>query len=466
MSGSEMKRLALIAAFVCSFTFLLSSVCIYKAGLFDRKTESVIEVNTSDVYEGTFVDRNGIDITRLADEPGKPAVCEYPESFSYIIGYNSDRIGLSGLRHTLRGYIFEGGKDNVGASVSLTLDASLQENAYSLLEGTVGSLTVIDAGTGEILAMGSRGDPYIDMNINEIDNAFEEPYIDENGNTFSDRMQLYNSIDEFWYNRATLAEYPPGSCGKIITTTGLVKNGMEDLEYYDEGSELDGTITNFQGGVYGWVGLEDALNHSINTFFANAGLTLGAVRLKQTYKDFMIGEQIELDFTTLDSQFSESGDLSKYNIASIAYGQGSLIMSPFHLAMCASAIMNDGVMMKPYMIGQITNDEKSVYKGKAEVLSKVIDKSGAEIVRELLHSNAFYYGFYDYFDEDEAYIIAKTGTAETGGLSDHIYFTVGVQINEHIFGICIDNVYATQTGFSMKDKVISIIEDLLYTYGA
>ena len=465
MPGNEMKRLALFAAFVCGFAFLLSSVCIYKTGLFDKKAEPVIEINPYDVYEGTFVDRNGIEITRLADEPGKPAVCEYPESFSYIIGYNSDRIGLSGLRHTLQGFVFEGGKDNVGASVGLTLDASLQEKAYDLLEATVGSLTVIDASTGEVLAMASRGDPYIDMNINEIDDVFEEPYIDDNGTSFSDRTKLYNSIDEFWYNRATLAEHPPGSCAKIITATALVKNGMEDLEYYDEGSELDGMITNFQGGVYGWVDLEDALNHSINTYFANAGLTLGAVRLKQTYKDFMIGEPIELDFTTLDSQFSNSGDYSKYNIASIAYGQGSLIMSPFHLAMCASAIMNDGVMMKPYMINQITNDEKSVYKGKAEVLNKVIDKSGAKTVRELLHSNAYYYGFYDYFDEEEVYIIAKTGTAETGGSADHTYFTAGVQIGDHVFGICIDNVYATQTGFSMKDKIISIIEDLLYTYG-
>ncbi len=467
MIESEIRKLAAAAALVCSLGFLLTSVCVYKARLFDGKREPVIDAGSGDVYEGVFIDRNGTGITRQADSPGEQAICEYPESFSYVVGYNSDRMGLSGLRDTLKNYIFDGGKDGIGAEVSLTLDASLQEKAYSLLDGTVGSLSVIDAFSGEVLAMASRGDPVTDLNINRIDDVFEEPYIDENGDSFSDSMELYNSIGEFWYNRATLAEYPPGSCGKIITAAALVRYGMEDLEYYDEGSEMDGTITNFQGGVYGWVDLEDALNHSINTYFANAGLVLGGVRLKQAYRDFMVGEPVELDFTTLNSQFSENGDLGKYNIASIAYGQGSLVMSPFHLAMCASAIMNDGMMMKPYMISQITNDGRECYRGGPEDLSRVIDEEGAETVRELLYSNAWYYGFYDGdFDENDVYIIAKTGTAETGGLADHIYFTAGVRIGEHIFGICIDNVYATQTGFSMKDKVVSIIEDLLYTYGS
>lgn len=55
----------------------------------------------------------------------------------------------------------------------------------------------------------------------------------------------------------------------------------------------------------------------------------------------MIGETIELDFTTIESKFLESAP-SDFLIASNAYGQGELVVSPLNLAMTAGAIMNNG----------------------------------------------------------------------------------------------------------------------------
>ncbi len=41
-------------------------------------------------------------------------------------------------------------------------------------------------------------------------------------------------------------------------------------------------------------------------------------------------------------------------------GQGKTLVTPFHMALIASAIANDGVLMKPYVIDRITDAEGEV----------------------------------------------------------------------------------------------------------
>lgn len=67
----------------------------------------------------------------------------------------------------------------------------------------------------------------------------------------------------------------------MITAVSLIENGKADLTYYDTGKELNGLIHNYGNFKYGETDLEKALNKSINTYFANAGLALGRSKLKK-----------------------------------------------------------------------------------------------------------------------------------------------------------------------------------------
>ena len=465
MSKDSKKLISAVVSVFCTFCFIIVSVCIYKTGVIkgintdadEGRKRIQIKLEQSEIVEGLFIDRNGAEITSYADS-GEMAISNYPESLSYLIGYNSKRLGTSGLRKKYYTEIFDGKKDKVGASVFLTVDASVQDRLYGLLKGSVGSISVINAATGEIISLASRGDPEIGFNVNLIDTVYEE---NESTKTFY--SDLYNRIDEFWYDRSVLAQDPPGSCAKIITTVCLLENDKADLTYTDTGYELDGLIHNYGYAVYGDVNLEKALNNSINTYFANAGLVLGGAKLKKTFNRFMVGTPVELDFTTLQSTFLKATNFSEFLVASNSYGQGELIMSPLHLAMTAGAIMNNGKMMHPYVVDHITNDNKTTYKSKSEVLSDTTDEDTAKEVKDLLYSNALFYGLYDHFSEDEVYIIAKTGTAEVGTTDkgDHIYYTLGIEINGVPYGICIDEVFSHGTGSSLKSKAISTIEILL-----
>ena len=75
------------------------------------------------------------------------------------------------------------------------------------------------------------------------------------------------------------------------------------MTYTDTSRELNGLIHNYGYSVFGYVNTEQTLNNSINTFFAKAGLILEEPRLKKTINLFMVGTPVELDFTTLRSNF-------------------------------------------------------------------------------------------------------------------------------------------------------------------
>lgn len=476
MSNNVKKIMSAIGAFFSILCIAITLTVVSNTGLveglnpekFEERLYEEIRQKKKETVEGVFLDRNEYAITS-ANDPGKAATLLYPESFSAIIGYNSSRLysktsktpGTSGLREKLYKYVFDGGKDNIGATVQLTVDAGLQESVYNLLDGSVGSISIINAETGEILAMASRGHTTIDYNANLIDS------VDSNGDYYSDK---YNAIDEFYYNRAVLPQGAPGSTGKVMTTTSLVENGKEDLVYVDTGSYLNGKIINYGNYVYGECTLEDLLNKSVNTGFAYAANeVLGAAKLKDTFSRFMVGETVELDFCTLKSTFmKDNTGYSDFITASNGYGQGQLDMCPLHIAMVMSSIMNEGKMMTPYLIERITNDGKKVYSGDSDLLSQATDKKTAKTVKELLYSNAKYYGLYEYFDKKDVYIIAKTGTAEVDRadkngekINNHIYYAMGVEIDDTSYGICIDHYNTKEGSSTLKPVAVEVINALV-----
>ena len=360
--------------------------------------------------EGSFIDNDG-EIITVAEKKGVPAKCLFPESYGILIGYNSPIYGTSNLRNKYSDLLFQGGRDGVGASVKLTTDNTLQQFCYESLGNNVGSIVILENQTGAIRAMVSRSDSNITYNINEIDKKYD----------------IYNKIDEFFYNRATLAQDPPGSTFKIITAAAMTETKNKDYIYEDTG-DYNG-IHNASNAIYGTLDLEHALIKSSNTYFASAGNMLGGKVLYNKARDFLIGDSIALDFTVLESNL----DLEYYQdhiVSQTAFGQGHTAMSPLHIAMIMQSIVNDGRMVKPYLVNTISDDNKTLYKCKTEIIKTTMESSDAKQEQRLLHSVALSYGF-----DEQTYgkIVAKTGTAQvSSGKYNHIYL---VFANEKYTGI-------------------------------
>ena len=454
------RKISIMVALFGGFCFLFVCFIVFGTGVIKgvspeidgERAKLLLVEKEKNTFEGAITDRWGMAVTSTT-QPGLRGEASDPECFSYLIGYNSPVYGKSGLRSKYYTYLYDGGKDDYGATMRLTIDASLQKRCYDLLKGYIGSVCVMNARTGEILALAARGDPQVGYDVNRIDIA------DEDGVRPFD---TYNQINAFWYNRAVMAQDPPGSTFKIVTAAAMIENGMEDYTYDDEGYiEVAGAkIWNFDKNVYGWCDLEKALNRSVNTYFASAGLKLGSRVLLDTAQKYLIGTPIDLDFTQLTSTIDFSGLNNSFVVASTAYGQGRLVISPLQLCMIVQAVMNDGVMVRPYLIEQITNDGKTQYSPSLEgILSETVGAENNAKLKQLLHSNGEYYGFDAY---DYGYVIAKTGTAEVEyGAGNHVYFALACDFGDNTYAICIDHADVSgATGYGLAQDAETILEAL------
>ena len=454
------NRAAFVISLVLLFSIAFSFVTGFKVGSnqeIQGPTSISAVVKKKNTIEGTIKDRYGTVISE-ATQPGVGGEICHDEAYSYLVGINSTKYGTTGLRSRYFKYLYSHQKkSDRGATLNLTLDANLQEYTYKLLGNHVGSITVINCQTGEILAQASRGSETYGFNANRV------LADDANAGINDDIMQQYNTIDAFFYNRATLAQDPPGSTFKVITAASLIENKMEKYTYNDTGRYTKGgnSIGNQNNAVYGKTDLKKALNYSINTYFASAGNELGNSRLQQTAENFGFNKVIELDYTTLSSNYSVRGETDVQGVAQNAFGQGTLMVSPMQMAMVIGAVMNDGTMMQPYLVSSITREDgKVLEQTKSNVLYKSIDKKTAAQLKKYLHSNAEH-DLYRMGSDNGYYAIAKTGTAEVPGNKWHKYLVAGLETNaKNQYAICIDYANLTNPQVDLKGSMRTLLEYL------
>lgn len=411
----------------------------------DRRVESVRDIAARDAtVEGQFFDRNSTALTAVeGDKAGVPAQVLY-KSFGAIIGYNSQIYGTSDMRNRLFDKLFYDHGDGRGCDVNLTMDADLNEYAYSLLEGYEGSITVMNANTGEIYCAASRSDAQMDYDVNKIDENFES----------------YSEKDGFFLLPTTKAEDTAGSTFKILVGASLIENNMENYLYDDSNGAYKAggfTIENYGNVAYGPdLDIYSAFNDSVNTYFSSAAVELGREKLSETLKKFTYNQKIETDLGTVYSTFDEVSLKNKGMLAQTGFGQGRVKASPLTISMTMAAVLNDGKIMLPYCIGSITeSDGKEIYSAKTETLSKAMNKNDSEKLKDMLHGTALYYGF----DESLGYITAKSGTSHDAYGTNHSYLLCGMEDTAlgDIVILC-DRAHTYEMSGALKETARAIIE--------
>ena len=70
-------------------------------------------------------------------------------------------------------------------------------------------------------------------------------------------------------------------------------------------------------------------------------------------KIFLFNKKLPLNSYRKSSSFTLNGSSGIPLIMQTAIGQGNTLVSPMHMALITSAIANDGVLMKPYLIDKV-----------------------------------------------------------------------------------------------------------------
>lgn len=227
-----------------------------------------------------------------------------------------------------------------GNSVTLTIDAELQQRTFNAMTGDVGVAAAIDPKTGETLVLTSS--PGFDPNEFMI------------GVSSTRYKELTEDPLQPLVNRFT-ATYAPGSAIKPITAAiGLEAGTIDPSEGYTiEGKrwKKDESWGNFGvTRVYtppNPIDLKKALAYSDNIYFAMEALEMGKDTLTEGLTRFGFGEDIPFSYPLRTSQISNDGTIgTEAQLVDTSYGQGQMLMNIAHLASSYAPILNNGKMFK------------------------------------------------------------------------------------------------------------------------
>ncbi len=244
-----------------------------------------------------------------------------------------------------------------GESLYLTLDIALQQKCEALLIGSCGSIVVLDADTGAVLAMASE--PGYDPGVFVNRGADEER-----------KELLANSTPNRMIHRAYREVYPPGSIFKVMLAAAALEAKVIDAnsrfhcngQYMIDGKGRAWHCWNRYG--HGGMNVTEALAYSCDVFFYNVGRRLEAERIVAYSNKMGLGVVTGIDVPGEEKglvpgpEWKAALNANKPEweqrwypgeTVNLSIGQGSCTTTPLQNAVMMACIINGGYRVRPFM---------------------------------------------------------------------------------------------------------------------
>ena len=287
-----------------------------------------------------------------------------------------------------------------GSDLTLTLDLNIQTIVEKYLKQAVedvgckqgGNVIVMNPKNGDILAMAT----YPDYNLND-------PYTPN-----SVLAQTYDSLTseekteslyKMWSNKSVADTYEPGSTFKVITSAVALEENItttdkegdffcQGYEEFEDASRSEPLrIKCWSPTPHGSQTLRRALCNSCNPAFMQLGARITAPTLYKYYKAFGLFESTNSGlYGEQSSIFQKLENVKEVELATMSFGQ-RLNITPLQMVTAIASIANDGVLMQPRIVKQITNtDTGAVTEVPVKEVRQVISKETSEEVKSLMES--------------------------------------------------------------------------------
>lgn len=348
---------------------------------YNGRQELLISQNT----RGTIYAAGGqiLAETQTDEEGEEIRVYPYENLFAHAVGYASN--GKFGIESLANYYLINSnarladkvasdvsGSKYPGDSVITTLDVGLQEIAFQSLGIYKGAIIVSEPATGKILAMVSKPD----FDPNEIDRIWDDLIKDEDSTVL--------------LNRVTQGLYPPGSTFKIVTALEYIRENPDSYGQYTyqcngRFSSGSNTINCYHGSVHGYEDFTKSFAKSCNASFANIGMQLDRDKFNDTINGLLFNQELPVAFAYNKSRLEVGERTSDADIMQAAIGQGTTQITPLHLNMITCAIANGGMLMKPYLVDQVQNNEGNMIKQfHPDTYRKLLSEEEAAVLTGLM----------------------------------------------------------------------------------
>ena len=294
-------------------------------------------------------------------------------------------------------------------SARLAIRDALQRRAWELLKGRKGCVVALEPSTGRIRALVSSPGP--------------DP---------STVRGLVNGVigGAPYFNRALDGLYPPGSTFKVFLAAAALSAGLDPI--YDcpangyRAARATPPIRDVEAYAarragrtwrgFGRIGLDEALVHSSNVYFAQLGVELGPERFEKAVQAMRLRDPAtvldEDGITLIAAAGGVPDELKSPELAPIGIGQGDLLLTPLAVALFTSAVANDGVAVRPTLSAA----------GKPVLFARPFSMQAAERVKKMMRA-VVKSGTGRKCDLPGLDVCGKTGTAQTDAGADHAWFT-------------------------------------------
>ena len=244
--------------------------------------------------------------------------------------------------------------------IKYTLDPLLQKESDELLKRykpDYGAIFMIDAKTGKVLAMSSF----------------------QKSNPQAENLNLK-------------ATFPAASIFKVITAAAAVDHAGIDPDHkiaYNGGNYTLYKKNVLSDTINRWtrfISLKDAFARSINTAFGRLTLESLEPKVISDYAHrFLFNSNFKTDFP-VETSTAIVPDEKGYELTQVASGYNRFnTLSPVHGATIAAAIINEGKVVHPYIVSELTDaNNATVYKAQTFNSDAAIKSESAKKVQQMM----------------------------------------------------------------------------------
>ncbi len=264
--------------------------------------------------------------------------------------------------------------------VATTIDVDIQKAAEDSLGDKVGSVVMLEPGTGNVLAIASH--PTFDPNVFILGPTKDEfAYLKDE----QQRPQLF---------RATQATYPSGSIFKVVTmTAGFEKGGFTADQTLPCGGSFD-----LGSNVYrDWnptrhnVSYKEGLVQSCDVVFYTVGKKLDDMDpniLPNYARQFGLGQLTGIQGVPENpgvvpdpkwKRDNKNDGWATGDAINLSIGQGFLLVTPLQMANIYNSIANGGTIWQPRLVSRVLGVDGSVVKDYPPVEKGKIPLSAANL---------------------------------------------------------------------------------------
>ncbi len=342
----------------------------------------------------------------------------------------------------------------VGHNIVLTLDAELQKFALSLFDekGWRGAAVALDPGNGCIRLLATA------------------PSFDPNG---YDPRVVNRLPGAPLNNRAIQGLYPPGSTFKLAIAALAIESGKAGAYacpaagWTPPGARQpihDHEFFSHPGWTgFGTLDIRKAFAKSSNTYFAQAGVASGPAAFNALADALCINRSIVLYESPTGSRLAANagsvpilgtGRGALRELSQLSIGQGTLVVTPLHIAMLGAAVANDGTLYRPHIADA----------DMPEILSTPFRPATARKVRDLMRE-VVVNGTGRNADIPGHEVACKTGTAQNPHGKDHGWFVCMAPVSapQLVVAVVVENQgFGSQTALPIARAILEKAQELGY----